>query len=88
MSRHSFTRHELYDLVWSEPMVKLAERYGISGNGLAKACRRAGIPVPGTRILGQEAGRAQGVEDPTAGGESRYPRKGDNPASGSTSSIA
>ena len=46
MGYHSFKRQELYDLVWSEPMVKLAERYGISGNGLAKACRRAAIPVP------------------------------------------
>lgn len=46
MSSHSFTRQELYDLVWSEPMVKLAARYGISGNGLAKTCRRANIPVP------------------------------------------
>ncbi len=46
MKSHSFTRQELYDLVWSEPMVKLAARYGISGNGLAKACRRADIPVP------------------------------------------
>lgn len=46
MSRHSFTRQELYDLVWSEPMIKLGARYEISGNGLAKACRRANIPVP------------------------------------------
>lgn len=46
MSRTSFTREELYELVWSEPMIKLAARYGISGNGLAKACRRASIPVP------------------------------------------
>jgi hypothetical protein len=46
MSGHSFTRQELYDLVWSEPMTKLAARYGISGNGLAKACHRADIPVP------------------------------------------
>lgn len=46
MNSHSFTRQELYDLVWSEPMIKLAARYGISGNGLAKACRRADIPVP------------------------------------------
>lgn len=46
MSRTSFTREELYELVWSEPMIKLAARYGISGNGLAKACRRANIPVP------------------------------------------
>ncbi len=39
-------RQELYDLVWSEPMIKLGSRYGILGNGLAKACRRANIPVP------------------------------------------
>lgn len=46
MATHEFTRQELYDLVWSIPMTKLAERYGISGNGLAKACRTAAIPVP------------------------------------------
>ena len=46
MASHTFTRQELYDLVWSEPMIKLAARYKISGNGLAKACRRADIPVP------------------------------------------
>lgn len=46
MASHTFTRQELYDLVWTEPMTKLAARYDISGNGLAKACRRADIPVP------------------------------------------
>jgi hypothetical protein len=46
MASHTFTRQELYDLVWSEPMIKLAAKYGISGNGLAKACRKADIPVP------------------------------------------
>jgi hypothetical protein len=46
MASHTFTRKELYDLVWSEPMIKLGVRYNISGNGLAKACRRADIPVP------------------------------------------
>lgn len=46
MASQSFSRQELYDLVWSDPMIKLAARYGISGNGLAKACRRANIPVP------------------------------------------
>lgn len=43
---HQLTRTELYELVWSEPMTKLAKRFGISDVGLAKACRRAGIPVP------------------------------------------
>jgi hypothetical protein len=46
MARHIFTRQELFELVWSEPMIKLAARYGISGNGLAKACRKADVPVP------------------------------------------
>lgn len=46
MTQHKFTRAELYALVWAEPMMKLAEKYGISGNGLAKACQKAGIPVP------------------------------------------
>lgn len=46
MGSQSFTREELYDLVWSEPMIKLGARFGISGNGLKKACKRANIPVP------------------------------------------
>jgi len=43
---HQLARTELYELVWSEPMTKLAKRFGISDVGLAKACRRACIPVP------------------------------------------
>jgi len=43
---YSFTRQELYDQVWSEPMKKLAPRFGVSDVALAKACRRADIPVP------------------------------------------
>jgi len=41
-----FTRQELYDLVWSEPMRTLAAKYSISDRGLAKACAAANIPVP------------------------------------------
>ena len=44
---HQWTRQELYELVWTEPMFNLAKRFGVSDTGLAKACRRAGIPVPG-----------------------------------------
>jgi len=43
---HTFTRRELYDLVWSEPMSKLAKRFKISDTGLAKVCKKAGIPRP------------------------------------------
>lgn len=40
------TRRELYELVWGTPIYKLAPRYGISGVGLAKACKRMLVPVP------------------------------------------
>jgi hypothetical protein len=43
---HRFTRQQLYDLVWSEPMKLLASRVGISDVALAKRCRKADIPVP------------------------------------------
>jgi len=39
-------RQELYELVWSEPLTRLAKRFGISDVGFAKACRRAKVPVP------------------------------------------
>jgi hypothetical protein len=42
----SISRRDLYDLVWHRPMWKVAPEFGLSGNGLAKLCRREGIPVP------------------------------------------
>lgn len=42
----NLTRQELYSAVWATPMSRLAEDYGISGNGLAKICDREGIPYP------------------------------------------
>ena len=40
------TRQELYDLVWSTPMSKLAENFGISDVGLSKICDRHRVPTP------------------------------------------
>ena len=40
-------RKQLYEEVWSTPMVQLAKRYGISDVGLTKVCKKLGIPVPG-----------------------------------------
>jgi hypothetical protein len=39
-------RTSLFDHVWTTPVAKLAEEWGLSGPGLAKACRRLQIPVP------------------------------------------
>ncbi|MGR9188860.1 hypothetical protein [Rhizobium leguminosarum] len=45
--RRTMTREELHDLVWSMPIQKLAQQYGISDRGLAKTCERHLVPVPG-----------------------------------------
>lgn len=42
----TITREELFRQVWETPMSRLAERYGISGNGLAKICDRLAVPYP------------------------------------------
>ena len=41
------TRQQLYDEVWAEPISKLSKKYGLSDVGLAKVCKRNGIPRPG-----------------------------------------
>jgi hypothetical protein len=46
MAEEIKTREDLYKVVWSKPMLKLAEEYGISGRGLAKLCERLAVPVP------------------------------------------
>lgn len=40
------SRKELYDLVWSEPMIVLSKRFGLSDNGLRKQCKSMNIPTP------------------------------------------
>jgi len=40
-------RDDLYKAVWSKPIGTLAQEWGISDVGLAKACRKTGIPLPG-----------------------------------------
>jgi len=42
----ALNREQLYELVWSEPVARVAERYGLSGAGLRKLCLRNGVPVP------------------------------------------
>ncbi|MGE0641782.1 MAG: hypothetical protein AB7G12_07350 [Thermoanaerobaculia bacterium] len=39
-------RETLFERVWTVPVEKLASEWGLSGRGLAKACRRLRIPVP------------------------------------------
>ena len=43
----ALSREDLYELVWSKPVVELAKDLGMSDVALAKRCRKAGVPVPG-----------------------------------------
>jgi len=40
------TRHQLHALVWEKPTTRLAKDFGLSDVGLAKICRKHGIPLP------------------------------------------
>lgn len=44
--KETITRKQLYDLVWSTPMTKLAKKYLISDSRLRKICERMNIPMP------------------------------------------
>ena len=44
----SFTRKELFDLVWSTPASQLRAQTGVSDVAVAKACRKFNIPKPGS----------------------------------------
>jgi hypothetical protein len=42
-----YDREELYRKVWEQPMLKVAEEYGVSSVALGKTCRKLSVPVPG-----------------------------------------
>lgn len=42
----SFTRNEIYELVWDQPLKNVADEMQLSANGLAKICDRLLIPYP------------------------------------------
>lgn len=46
IDKRTFTRQEMYDLVWSTLIQKLAERFGLSDRRVAKTCLRHQVPVP------------------------------------------
>jgi hypothetical protein len=56
----TLTRRELYDLVWTTPMSKLAQDLGISDVGLKKVCNRRRAPTPGRGYWAQ----LEASEDP------------------------
>jgi len=67
MEQQSFTRKQLYELVWKEPIQTIAPRFGLSDRGLAKLCERHAIPTPprgywARKQSGQKPARAPLIE--------------------------
>lgn len=46
MKRNTYSRKQLYQEVWEQPMSTVSERYGISDVGLKKICKRMDVPTP------------------------------------------
>jgi hypothetical protein len=42
----TLTREELYEMVWREPMLRLAERFGLSSTYLGRVCTDLRVPRP------------------------------------------
>lgn len=40
------SREELYELVWSIPMTKVAEKFSVSGSYMARVCSVLNVPHP------------------------------------------
>jgi hypothetical protein len=50
-----WNREALYKEVWAEPLTSLGKRYGVSGNAIAKVCKKLKIPVPGRGYWAKKA---------------------------------
>ncbi|KAF2338419.1 hypothetical protein [Flavobacterium tistrianum] len=49
MDKITFTRSELYTLVWKFPIPQIAKHYEISSMGIKNACEKMKIPLPKSR---------------------------------------
>lgn len=45
-NQESFTREQLYDIVWSKPIKSIAATYKIPEYSLSKICKDNNIPLP------------------------------------------
>jgi len=67
------SREELYELVWAEPAVKVAERFGVSDVAIAKWCKRLGVPRPGRGYWARVEAGQRPAKPPRAGQPAHKP---------------
>lgn len=44
---YKIIRDDLYEKVWTKPMVEIAKEYEVSDKAIAKICDKLNVPVPG-----------------------------------------
>ncbi len=59
-----YDREELYLKAWEQPLLKVAEDYGVSAVALGKTCRKLSVPVPGRGHWAKLAHGYAGVKKP------------------------
>jgi len=59
-----YDRDELYKKVWEQPLLKVAEEYGVSAVALGKTCKKLSVPVPGRGHWAKLAHGKQGAKKP------------------------
>lgn len=80
-AREPLTREDLYALVWSEPMLKVAARYGVSSSYMARVCTRLNVPRPQrgywAKLAVGKAPQARPLPEARPGDELIWCREGD-----------
>jgi hypothetical protein len=59
-----YNREELYRKVWEQPLLKVAEEYGVSAVALGKTCRKLSVPLPGRGHWAKLAHGHAGIKKP------------------------
>ena len=59
-----YTRRELYDLVWSEPMIALADKIGFSTTTIRNACKELQVPTPQQGYWLKKEGKTKRFQPP------------------------
>jgi hypothetical protein len=64
LNAEKFTREELYEAIWVEPIQKVAKSLGLSDVGLAKICRKLNVPRPGRGYWARRQSGQHPVREP------------------------
>lgn len=59
-----YDRDELYKKVWEQPLLRVADEYGVSAVALGKTCKKLSVPVPGRGHWAKLAHGKQGAKRP------------------------